>query len=377
MKGPITYTLLLLASFVVCYQLWTNDTEQSGVSTGDVVLWTQPSDSLQKVIFENEKKVVTVIKKSEGPLSYWWGTEQQTKKKKKSLDQKSTPGSKDTPPADTPLPQPEDVIVTEFPVGKPAETLATDFSTMRAILSIGPVTEDKQKEYGFDVSKAQLTVVFDGSQQIVTLGNNVHGSSDKYGLIDSTQKAYVFAGKLLQPLERGALSLSLKDLHDFKKDDLEKIALITPSETKTLVRVASKDTTKKQKNRKWALEESPDTPDTTLTNVISKLEQLRPTTFPSDLQSDRLTQILTVKYYDKQGKDLESLGIYKLTTVPAPAEPDKDDTSNTAAKQQATPQAPNKTKYYVKNHRTRGFAEVSSLTGDQVEQNILQVFENK
>jgi hypothetical protein len=151
MKGVLIHGALLGVMLVYGYKTWTKD-DAAKPAGGEVVMWTRPEADVAKIEFQTDNRLVRLERRGTGADAYWWGIEQKTVKKPKPSD-----------PAAPPPATPElvdELTTTEFPVGPEGEKLVKTLARMRAIRGVGVPKDDAKKDYGLDVARTSIAVVF-------------------------------------------------------------------------------------------------------------------------------------------------------------------------------------------------------------------------
>lgn len=396
MKGAIVHGVLLVAMLLFGYQTWTREKDVKKTA-GEVVLWNAHPGELTSIVWETPKRTTKLERKGEGAASYLWGVDTKITKKTKPKPAAPDAGVPAAPVGDAGVPaapvadggvaaaatdagvpaaadagapaEPEQEIVTstrEYPVGEAATKLLADFSAMRALRALGPVSDDQRAEYGFEDEKvaATLTVIFAGQTRSLVIGKKATGATGKYAVDVESGQGYVIADSVFTALEGGETSLKPK-LAVPTGDAVAAIELATPAgKSRRVDRLSLKDEKTSKITKTWG-DKATGAADTTAANFLSKVEtELKPNKFEPTLDLATATELVTLVYRDAKGGELGKLTLYKRVTPPA-APPE-------GAPVPATPPEP-LVEYFIVSTLTRVPATVQTTGGDQVEQNIATV----
>lgn len=365
MKGAIVHGGLLVAMLLFAYQSWTReapDPRKKKVVVGDVVLWNAKPEALQSVVYETPERTVKIERRGDG-AGYFWGTDTKVTKKAKP---KPPPATNDAgvpvPEADAGVPEAPEMETTttvrEFPVGEVADELVKGYTTMRALTNLGVLDDEQQAEYEFADDKT-LAVVIDGKARTFVVGDKVYSGKDRYVLDVETGTGYVIAGGLFEPLEGGENTLKPKKIIP-ADEDVASIEITAGDKTKTVWRITAEDDSGKSV-KTWG-DKATSKADQTTANFLTKVStSLKPQKFDPALDVTKLPNLVTVTYRDAAGKELGVLSLYKQDNPPPPAE--------------GTPPAQPGPDYWVLSTQTRVPALVQKTSGDQVEQQVADVFQ--
>jgi hypothetical protein len=373
--GPAIHGALLVAALLVAYQTWTRE-EKVEPKTGAYTVWTERADSLQAITLETPDRTVRVERRGAGADAHLWGTETTSRKAPRPPRPPVAEGEEPPPPP----PEPETVHVTrEFPVGTGGDDAFANLSALRALRELAELSDERKEEYGLADSTDQLSASFAGKTRTLILGGKVHGGSDRYALDPDSGRAYVIAGPILQPLERGEAGLRLQEIHAFDDDDLTGAVVVVGERERALVRTTVADDQGTQKT--WADAASPNEANLTMANFIDRISKLRPTRYESDIEVDDLELLVRVDYRTDAGKPPGWFELYRTRPADAPApapEPGAEAPPEPGA--EAAPPTPDnlsgagEVQYYVRTERTYALGAVSKIAAERIDQDLAQIF---
>ncbi len=398
-RGPIVHGVLLLVVLVLSYRAWTAE-KKVEPKTGDVVVWSKPIDKVTAVVYETKDRTVRIDRKKDDKGAYWWGSETRVSKVR-------PPRKADAPP-DAPPPQ-EEMKTTEreFPVDDRGEEAVKNLAELRALRSLGQLDDDEKKKDGLTDSTDNITVTFDGGEtRSLILGGRIYGGADRWVVNTTTGNAYAIAGSLIAPLHGGESGMNLRKIHTFEPDDVATVDLeAMTGKGKKRTFQSTETETEQGKKKGWADSRTPDKPDQTLANFLSRIETgTRPTEYvkQSDIEkAEQMKKVLAVSYKDAKGTQMGTFELYKLE-VPAepPPEPPAADATKPgdaakpadatkpgdAAKpadatkpgDEAKPPEPPKpappdVTYYIKTERTRIYGKIGKSLGDLILKDLDQL----
>ncbi len=387
MKGAIIHGVLLVLMLGFAYQTWTRDTSVKP-STGSVVLWNEKVGDIESIVLETPDRTARIERRGDGAASYFWGTDIKVTKKAKpkakpqadagvaaATDGGVAPVAAVTadggvaPAADAGVPEIEyetSSTTREFPVGEVSLTLLPGWSSMRAIESLGVISDDDKAAYKLDEADKTLTVVYKSGTRSFILGGKAFGGKSRYVLEVETGKGYILDGSLIAPLEEGESGLRPKQIIPVS-DNVASIEISAGDKTKKVSRITVVDEAGKSV-KTWG-DLATKKADQTAANFLTKIEtSFKPTKFEPALDVKTLTELVTVTYRDAKGATLSTLHLYKREAPPEAPPP------NDAAPVPPVPPGPT-TEYFVVTDATRVPAVVAKTAGDQVEQNVATVFE--
>jgi len=424
MKGVIVHGVLLVLALTFGYQTWTRE-KTAKPTTGEVSLWDRNVSDLVAVEYENDKRTVRIERRGTGDAAYLWGIDTRVEKHlkpkpptppaedkkpddkkaddkkaddKKADDKKAddktakakaddkaaeaddkakpddkTPDDKDkvastavdagAPPAP---PEPEYETTTtkrEFPVGDAGEAIIKNMASMHVVRALGTLTDEQKKEFKLDSAVTTLAVIFkDGTKNFV-IGDPVTGTAQRYALDPDSGKGFILAGTLISPLQSGESVLAPKQPNGFDQASLDSVELTANGKTKTASRIET-TTEKGIKAKTWG-DKATQKPDQTLANVIDNIGSLKASRYAPELAVKDMTRVVSVTYKDAKGKQLGTLGLYKIEK---PGELPEDGSAD------PTKPPPPVIEYYVLTETTRVPAQVAKPLADRIEQDVPTLF---
>ena len=263
----------------------------------------------------------------------------------------------------------------EFPVGEAADKLIKGYTAARAVRDLGKIDEAAKKDYKLDDTSVTLSIVFKSGTRSFVIGGPVPGGSgDRYAQDPDSGKVYVLAGAVITPFEQGESSLRLTDPRGFDATKIEKVAIAARGKTRDASRMMTDAPVKPDpenphgpppaggKTKTWG---DPKTgkPDQTLANFIDNADRLKPTKYEATLDPGKMTEVVTITYFDAKGG---KLGTARLLKRDKPPEPTPGPTP--------TPPGPT-VEYYIvteKTHNVPGL--VPKSMAERIEQDIGTVF---
>ncbi|HET6611598.1 MAG TPA: DUF4340 domain-containing protein [Kofleriaceae bacterium] len=405
--GPIIHGALLVVALGFAYRGLTKD-ETPDHDLGHVAVWTMPEGSVTAIAYDDDDKSVKIEVKHEGDESYLWGTESRIRKVRKAKPaepadkdaagdadkDKATAAAKDkdksndktaakdkdkaaakdadkdkaTAATKKEPAEPEmttETVVTEFPVGDHGDELVKNFTALKALRDLGPLSDEAKKTYELADTKRQVTVFFKGGKQkTLSIGGNVYGSGDRYVLDPETGHGYAMAGDVLRPLSSGQAMLRLNELHAYDAKDVKSAVVTTDAGKQKMVRTDPDGEGGKAPG--WADAKTPKELSQTLGNFVDRIAKLRAREFSPDQDMAKVTEIATVTYLDDDGEKLGYLSLYKHEPTPGEA---NDEADGTAPKVKGET-----TEYFLRTERTRVLGVVSPLAAGRILQDLDQIF---
>jgi Domain of unknown function (DUF4340) len=379
MKGVIVHGVLLVLALAFGYQTWTRE-KHVKPTTGEVSLWDRKASELVAVEYENDKRTVRVERRGSGDAAYWWGIDTRVEKHLKPKAPTPPPAVTDagapapdggaavasTPPDAGAPPAPEYETTTtkrEFPVGEAGDTVVDNMAAMHVVRALGTLTDDQKKEFKLDAGVTTLAVIFkDGTKNFV-VGDPVTGTAQRYALDPDSGKGYILAGTLISPLQSGESVLAPKQPNGFDQASLDTVELTANGKSRTASRVET-TTEKGIKAKTWG-DKKTQKPDQTLANVIDNIDNLKASKYAPELAVKDMTKVVAVTYKDAGGKQLGTLGLYKIER---PGEVPENGTAD------PTQPPPPVVEYYVQTETTRVPAMVTKALADRIEQDVPTLF---
>lgn len=411
-RGPLIHGVLLLAALVFAYQTWTREEVLFERFVGDIKLWKLAPDSITALVYDSPERSMRFERRKDELGTYLWGIDTRAPAKPKKVEPTKPESNSDAsvgghdhahgaaadpakpaPSHAEPEPQP---TVNEFPLNVNGVQAFEDFADMRALRSLGKLTEEDLKKYELADSKQILSVIYEGGTKSLILGGQIYSGIHRYALDPETNNAYVVAGDVLKNLINGFNDARELKAYKFKDDELAKIK-ITVGDDKTidLVRVTIVEGGKEVKT--WGRAETPGKPDQTLSNFVVSFNNLDPAKFEPKVDISPMTRKLRFDYYDSAGKSVGWIELFEDApkgqepaapppgTTPAapgttPAAPPGDGTAQPDGAQPAASAQAGKDssksseiKYYIRSPVTRGPAAVLTSMATRIIDDIEQI----
>jgi hypothetical protein len=199
------------------------------------------------------------------------------------------------------------------------------------------VDANRASEFGFDKPEGTVRVVLPQGPRTFTIGASTPGGGNYYVREQSSGLVQVAVGDPLAILIYADSRMIERDLHGFKTDDVTRAAIQAGGKKRQLVRVTGKANA-------WADATSASKEDETASNWVTKLTQLRVTSYEEKF-SVTPTPIVRAEYGDAK----TNLGFAELFKVQVPNE---------------TP------RYVVRSERSRWYAEVIKSQAEQLERDV-------
>lgn len=284
MRALITHAGLLVLALAIAYQTWTRDKTQQQM-TDNISVWVKAPHNINTITYISySKQQVHMKKRHDNNRAYWWATTNKGKSSPKHKTRESF----------------------SFPVGNLGNKIIDKVTPLKALRTLGVLSDEKKKEYNLHQNTAQLILGYTDKTRTVLIGDNVYGGGHRYILDPETNQGYVLDGSVIRPLESGESALKINQLLDFSISKLDNVLLLSEGATRLLIR---NNTDKGPYGRAlfaWADTATPTQTDQTLTDYMRRISRLRPEEFPHITQ-EQLMPILSVTYRDKQNKILETL----------------------------------------------------------------------
>ena len=348
-RGPLLHGILLCIALGIGYQTWTREKVEDP-KTGDIEIWTKDANLFDSLVFQrngtSDSRIVKVERrKGEEDRPYLWGevtrsrtTKKKTPPKESSDGEISTPEEKETTKA----------TIKEFPIGEAGDELVEKIARLRALSKVDNPTEEQLKTYGLADPKSTLSISFSNqAPSEFALGNKVFGGADLYALDAKSNTVYVLSTKVVGKLNGAENSLQLRKFHDYKEEDIGSVKVTTKAGEKVMV----KGETKVEKGTKttWAYKSTPNAPDPTLGNFLSRFKRLRPSGYAPELKGEELTQVGRLEFRSTAGG---KLGFVELAF--------KMENGSSV--------------YFMKTEKTRVYGSADRLTAEQIHQDMTEFF---
>jgi hypothetical protein len=303
------------------------------ISAGDVTVWNARAADVERIVFESKTKKVSLESRKDAQGRWFYG-----------VSETQVPQAPDAGPPPPPK-------VAAFVSVTQGNKIADALAPLKALREVGKIGDDRAAEFGVKEPDGSLSVTIDGKERKLTLGGHTPGGGDRYVRDDGANILYVIKGDATRDLESGDGTLSEREPHGFKDNDLESVRVVARGKTRDILRRGP------ESKRIWADPADPEKADETVSNWVAKVDRLRPLEYLAP-QPTAPEPVVRIEYKVKgvQGAFLE------IAKVPSTAPPPPPTTNQ--------PASGPKSDYIVRTERTRQWAKVYGTVGEQVEQDL-------
>lgn len=327
-REPLIHLAVLGVSIVAAATLWTREKEPKALAQGDVVVWSGRSADVERIVFENKTRKVTLEAKKDAVGRYFVGTSE-----KDAAPPSPHRGDAGAPPEAPPGGRATVGFVSVTAGDKVADALAP----LKAMRALGRVGADRAADFGLGETDASLTVRVGGTERKLLIGNPTPGGGDRYVKDAASGEAFVLKGDSIRNLEGADTLMVERDLHEWKEAEVVSAKITAGGKSREIVRGGPEG------KRFWADPANRDANDETLGNWMSKLDKLRPAEFQVNPPEGRAT-VLRIDYTGNR-----QLGFVELVKVSV---------------------ADKKPEYLIQTERTRLYAKVQASLAEQIEQDV-------
>lgn len=341
-KGPVVHGALLVVALGLAYQTWTRD-KSAKPKVKMVDVWSGAPGAVERITYETERRKLEIERRSDAGGAYLWATVTTTttaKPPKPPVTADAGPEDTVSTTDDTPT-----VTVQEYPVGEEGEKLLAQVAPLQAVRDLGPLTDERKKDYGLEAPKTKLIVRIGGASREMVVGGPVYGQDHRYALDPTTQKVYVLPGDLFKPLGSDP-TLREKKLHAFDVAEVTAVMVEAGGKSRQLSRRPGQAS---GAPATWADAATPAQPDQTLANFMDRVDALAVVEYVPKLDEAGLEPVLTVEY--KKGSAVA--GRLELVRKPSATAGQFD--------------------YYVRTERTRVRGKVNPQAAQRVEQDLAAI----
>ena len=330
-RAILPHVVLLAIAAGASVSVWTKD-KKPVVSAGEVTVWNARPTDVQRIVFESKSKKVSLETRKDAQGRWFYG-----------VSETQSPHAADAGPPPPPK------VVTFVSVAQ-GNRIAEALAPLKALREVGKIGDDRAAEFGMKEPDGSLSVTIDGKERKLTIGGHTPGGGDRYVRDETGNLLYVIKGEVPRDLESGDGTLSEREPHGFKDNDLESVRIVARGKTREVLRRGP------ESKRIWADPTDPNKADETVSNWIAKVDRLRPIDYlAAPPTAPELVVRIEYKVKGVQGAFLEIAKV-PLTAPPPPA---------------PTPTAPTpKSDFLVRTERTREWAKVYGQVGEQVEQDL-------
>ncbi len=256
------HVFLVIVAAGLALWTWIAEDQPASAQGEAIQVWGgQPSD-ISAVHFEGKRLKVDLKPQQDRIGRYYVGKIVRTVEKR-------TPPPKDDPDAEPLIETSEETQ--EFIAVTAGDKLTERLIPLVAERKIGPLTEERAKEFGFDETAGKLELTLGKNVKGLTFGGVTPGGADRYVRTEGGQ-IYAVSGVILRDLKGGASRLQQRRLHDWKLTDVAKVRITAGDASRELVPVAGK-------KGFWADADSPDVANETASNWMTKLARVQATKY--------------------------------------------------------------------------------------------------
>ncbi|MCB9664342.1 MAG: DUF4340 domain-containing protein, partial [Alphaproteobacteria bacterium] len=281
MKQPLVLGALLGAALVGSYLTWTDDGEEGANATDVVVLRATP-DTLDRIVWTDAGKTITVARQSD-ELGRWLAVEE--------VDQPTAPApAEDTDAVDPmvegtagqePTPEPAgEPEVTRFTGNEQADDIWEAFAPLYALRELTLGGEATLESFGLDAPETTLQVTTGGRTVAIELGGEAYGTRDRYVRADG--KVYLLEDKTIRPLEFAKTRLVERRLFPLEEKAIAGVDVQRGADARSFTQRNADDRTRAF----WADATSADTKDVEAGTWLGKLFRMRVRSYvdPADIE---------------------------------------------------------------------------------------------
>lgn len=355
MRQLVVHGALLLVSAGLAYSVWNREEPVAEKQQALVDVWGGSQASFSRLSFEGKTRKLK-LEGQKDALGYYYVA---------AVDKEDAPdphGGKPPGHGDdkAPLKPPEPATkpkqeTQRFVSVKAGETLVKALAPLKALRAVGKVDAARNEEFGLDKPEGTLKVTVDGKEQVLVIGGNTPGGSERYARYQKNGEVFAISGDIVQSLMFGDSRLPERELHGFKNEEVSKVRVQKGAKSRELLRL-------KEKNEGWADVAAPTKQDETAGNWMSKLGRLRGSDFVEKPATAFKPEdaVARVEYFDGS----KSLGFIELYKQPAAAP---------AAPSSGAAPAAAKSEYLARTEWGRWYVKVPASTAEQVEQDLASV----
>lgn len=297
-----------------------------------VLVWERDTTEVVAVHFRSPEKEILIERRQADGGAYLWGT--QIERADAETDTDPADGGEGAgagaASADT----------LEFPVGASGHSLVERLAALRAVRSLGSLTDDQEARFGLaEPGDEQLAVEFRNGRREFVLGDTTYGGSDRYAKEPATGAGYVLPSDLTRPLGIGEGSLRERWLHHYPADQVTQVVVTNGDTERTMSRSESGD---------WTPPDS-EAPDAAFANFMQRVDQLAISGYEDPPPPGALPVLLRMDYLDENGDPIGFLEVFR----DAAAERDP---------------------YYLRTERTRILAGAVTALAERVAEALGEVF---
>ncbi len=314
----------------------------------EVELWSGKPDTVTQIHYKASQIEVELTPRSDALGRFLVGKVTKTKEPPKPpARQIQGDAGASAVVAPEPTPDSQPIVETESFVGvKEAAELIEKVATLRAVRSLGNVSDDRAKEFGLtDAETGELSLAVGGATHVFTIGGRTPGGGDVYARDKQSGAVYVLSGDIVKDVELANNRLMERELLTAPEDkEVGKVVLLQGDKSRTVVHSTEHPSF-------WTDESAPAEKNETITNWMKKFERLRAT-----------------EYVEGEPPGIELLAVAKFSTS-------KGENLGQIEFARQTPPGEEKPRYLVRSPQTRWWAVVLASTGSELAADLASVLE--
>lgn len=335
-KSLSVHLVLLAVASGLALSVWTDDAEQDKTSSAEVEVWSGSPDSVEGVWLETKQRKVRLEPKRDEAGRYY--VVRVDKEEPAPTPPPAAGGQAGAPP---PAPAPKTQKLAFVGV-KAAGELVAKLAKLSAVRALGKLPAARAGEFGLDQPEGTLKLAVGGKQHLLTIGGPTPGSNERYARYGASGEVFAISGDILQSLQYADSRLMERELHAFEDDEVTRIKLTRGGKTRELVRIEGKQNA-------WADVATPQKPDESFVNWLTKLERVRITDYVETPAPPGPEQLSVRLEYFVGPKRVGFLELYKRSGEQG-------------------------TEYLGKSEQTRWFAKVLASAAEQADQDAASLF---
>ncbi len=326
----LVHVVLLAAASLGAVYMWTRDKDAKSSVVADVTVWGGKPADVKRITFESKLRKIVLESRTDAVGRWFEGTVEKQPPPPRPAADGGTEPSADTKPT-----------VVQIVSIKAAEKIAEGIAPLKAVRELGRVPADQAADFGLAEPEGTLTMLIGSKEHKLLVGATAPGGTDRYVKDPDTDMVYAVQGEFLRDLLSGEAVLNERDLHGFEDEDIKSVRIAANGKTRELARegVGGAAT--------WSDPATPDKPDETAANWMTKVGRLRAIEYVAALPgSPDQARFLRIDYMGKK-QPLGFLEVFRFPTA--------DD---------------KKSDWYIRTERTRKFAKVYASAAEQLESDL-------
>lgn len=332
--------LLLVAGTLAFVQSRPDEDRKRPLEPGEVELWGGSADSITRVVYSGERKIVTLAAEEDEEGRWFRGSVQPAPEEAEPEEDEPEDAGVDAGRRPRRPRPPVPIEPATFAAVDLAGKLADKLAPLRAKRTVGEVGPDRLEIYGLDDPEGTLAVEFGDYKKELVIGKTTPGGGDRYVRVTATGVVYVIDNAIVRDLSGGDVRLSERKLHEWNAAEAQQAVILADDKERRLVRSGTEG------RRFWADGATPDKNDETAANWLQKVQRLRPTKYVDELPEDA-SKFVRIEYRSEDGP-IGFTELYRRIVG------EKDE-------------------YLVTSERLRMFATVPESLGEQLEEDLASV----